>query len=247
MGGSILSLTGQPPSEFRIGDIFGRAFEVLFQHFGVFVVITGCAMLPSALLNYAIITDPTRAPLYLGLVVVLQNFLTALCEAMVLHGAFQHLRGLPVTAGETVSRGMARFVPVVVTSFLVTLITTAGLFCCVVPGVIAMATLVAALPACVVERLGPIKSISRSYHLTEGSRGQIFLAFLMFGLVTMVVSVVVQGMFSRLGSTVAYVISTYAWGTLQTSYLAVLVAIVYHDLRVVNEGLDVEQIAALFD
>jgi len=37
------------------------------------------------------------------------------------------------------------------------------------------------------------------------------------------------------------------WGALWTAYYSIAVVMTYHDLRVAKEGIDIEQIAAVFD
>ena len=42
-------------------------------------------------------------------------------------------------------------------------------------------------------------------------------------------------------------LGTLLWGALWTAYYSIAVVMTYHDLRVAKEGIDIEQIASVFD
>jgi hypothetical protein len=102
------------------------------------------------------------------------------------------------------------------------------------------------LPACVVERLGPWTSLRRSRELTERPYWQVFgLALLLtitsFGglLVEFALAAVAGPIVGRIGNLI--------WNGLWLAFTAVVGTVTYHDLRVIKEGSDIEQIAVVFD
>lgn len=231
------------PAELRIGPVLSKAFEVLFGNFMTFIAISAIATIPAVYYEYATITGAhSNTWLQIGLRVVLSS----LCEAMVLYAAFQTLRSRPVSIAGSVARGLQRFLPVVGTSLLTTIIVTLGIFLLVIPGLIASIMLALALPVCVVERLGPIDSLSRSAELTKGFRWQIFGALFAVGIVEMVAGLAI-GVTRHTDTLPLYLGLLFVVTVLFRAYQSVLIAIIYHDLRVIKDGIDLEGIAAVFD
>jgi hypothetical protein len=102
------------------------------------------------------------------------------------------------------------------------------------------------VPACVVEGLGPIESMSRSAALTKGYRWQM----LGIGAIVFIARTVVSQMVQLGLAPVSPVLAAVA-GVIASSVLALYgfcaVIMTYHDLRVAKEGVDTEQIAAVFE
>jgi hypothetical protein len=122
----------------------------------------------------------------------------------------------------------------------------------------------AATPACVLERAGPFRSLGRSRELTKGHRGRIFglilvvviPALIVAGIITAVMAMFGIGVNLRIGvffdvnrslNTVAAQIVSLIWTAAWTAFYAILVAVTYHDLRVAKDGVDTEEIAAVFE
>jgi len=121
-----------------------------------------------------------------------------------------------------------------------------GMILLIVPGIILMLMWYVALPACVVEGLGPVGSLMRSAELTKGHRWQIL------GLIIVVAIVggIIVGIAGATGVTlggVAVAIIQYLVQSIVGVYGAVLIVVLYRDLRVAKDGIGTEQIAAVFD
>jgi hypothetical protein len=172
---------------------------------------------------------------------------SALAQAMIVFATFQALRGRPVRGGESVARGLQRLGPVLLTSIITGIIVAIGTFLLVIPGIIASVIMCVAIPACIVERLGPIGSIERSSYLSRGYRWPIFGAFFAIGIAEIIAGLLITALTKESGSVWLSPAVTMVWNTLVTAYQTVLVAIIYHDLRVVKDGIDLEHIAAVFD
>lgn len=231
------------PAELRIGPVLSKAFEVLFGNFFTFIVISAVATAPAIYYEWTLLQG---AHGNWWLRTGLRTVLSALCEAMILYAAFQTLRSRPVSIAGSVARGLQRFFPVVGTSLLTSIIVTLGIFLLVVPGVIASIMLALALPVCVVEKLGPVDSLSRSAELTKGYRWQIFGTFFAVGIVELV-AVLALGVTRHSDTLALYLVLLFVVAVLFRAYQSVLVAIIYHDLRVIKDGIDLEGIASVFD
>jgi hypothetical protein len=234
----------QPPTEFSVGRTLGDALTVLSQHVLPFLTIAAIAGVPSLALS---LLHETRSPGSAWGLIGLNLVLNALCEAMILFATFQALRGRPVRIGESMAVGLRRVIPVVVASLVIAVIEGLGFVLLVIPGLIALTMFFVAEPAIVVERLGPFDGIGRSIDLTRGYRWPIFGLAFVVGIVSLIVEAVLSATMRNPEMLVGYTLALFVWGTLTRAYISVMVAIVYHDLRVLKEGIDLDRIASVFD
>ena len=248
--------------EFRVGRVFGRTFWVLSRNFWKFVLVSAVASLPMVLLMRRPIADvsppiqfqsigPTGGVsasipfqsiglslLGICLAVVVGMF----CQAIVLHGAFQGMRGRPVSLVESLQTVLRRFFPILGLIALVSFCAVLGLMLLIIPGLIALTVWFVAMPACVVEKLGPFQSVARSARLTGGHRWKVFGLMLPISVADYVVSPVLDLMPALVAD-----IASLIWSAVYYAFYAIAVIVAYHDLRVAKEGVDIEQIAAVFD
>jgi hypothetical protein len=201
----------------------------------------------------------------------LMILLTMLSQAILFYGAFQDMRRRPVSLADGLKVGLGRFLPLVgmivvfglaVSALFLVLVVVISL----VP-VLAYASPLIAIPVmmlllmwsmgtpvCVVERLGPFRSLGRSRDLTKGHRWRILGLLLVTLIAAMVVAALVGAAVGIVGafSSVSFVdaaarVTALVWNAIWTAYFAVVVVVTYHDLRVAKEGVDTEQIAAVFE
>lgn len=233
--------------EFRVGHVLSRSFSVLSRNL-VFCVVTAVAYLPSlafiAEKNQA--TNPGRAVVVLGGGALLAVLLSALSQAIVLFGAFEDMRGRPVSLMASVQVGLSRFVPVLGVAILVGIFVGIAAILLVIPAFIVMTMLFVAMPACIVEQLGPMQSLRRSRELTKGHRWKIFGLWFLVAIITGIGSQVAS-LFVYLGGTGLSLLVNLLWGALAGAFNAIMVVVAYHDLRVVKEGVDTDKIASVFD
>jgi hypothetical protein len=234
--------------EFRVGQVLNRTFSVLSRNLLPFCVVTAIAYLPNLFLvgqGSAEMTTGQRVGSVLVAVVV-SVVLNVLSEAIVLFGAFEDMRGRPVNLIESLKVGLARFFPVIGVALLVGLITGLAAILLVIPAFIVVTILFVALPVCIVERMGPVRSLSRSAELTKGNRWKIFGLWLLVIIVTMIGSAIIGAIGHLTGAVVGFVLKL-IWGALAGAFNAIMVVVSYHDLRVAKEGVDTDKIASVFD
>ena len=239
-------------SDFRAGRVFSRTWSVLSRNLLPFCLVTAIASLPNVLIvGTQIAGDPSRVGadyagwMFLGFLAAM--VLSALSEAVVLYGAFEDMRGRPVNLLESVRIGLRRFFPVLGVAVLVPLLAGLAGILLVFPAFIVMSMLFVAMPACVVEKLGPLKSMGRSAQLTKGHRWKIFGLWLATIVGGAIVQSALEGLSNYVGGVPLMLIVLLAWGALIGAFYAILVVVTYHDLRVAKEGVDTSQIAAVFD
>jgi hypothetical protein len=233
------------------GSVLGRSLSVWGRNFVPFSAVALVAHIP----NFVLIafTEAPRPgerfrPLEAGNG-FLSFVLSLAVTGAVTFGVFEEFRNRRVQTGQILRFGFRSMWQVFVTSFAVGLVTAVAMVCLVVPAIVASCGLWVAVPATVAEpgsdRLG------RSWELTRGHRFAIFamlVVLLLFGLA-------VGGGFALLAATRGLQALPYAASTLLFSLVNVLVstfgsvvqAVSYHDLRVVKEGADPAQLAAVFE
>jgi uncharacterized membrane protein len=240
-------------NEFRVGDVFGRSFELFARRFLPFFGLTVVAYLPSYALTF-LVGNPEAGSGLVGLISFIATVVCgALASAAVTYGVVQELRGRRFTFSESLGIALRRAVPMIGVGLCVGLLVGLGAVLLIIPGLIALCVYYVAAQACVVERTGVIASLKRSAALTKGHRWQIF------GIVLVLV-VVNIGVALLLGVLVAVLFAAATPGFLTISGLvggvwqafvaafgAVLGGVLYFRLRSVKEGFDIDQIASVFD
>ena len=238
-------------SDFRIGPVITRAARILSQHFLIFFLIGVVANLPSVLLGQAgasVGATPTGQGVALLIIGgVLSFVLSMISQAVMVHASFQAMRMRPVSLGESLKVGLSRVIAVFLLAILMGILAGLASLALVVPGLIVITMWFVSTPACVVERTGPWTSMKRSAALTKGHRWKIFGLLLLLILLSVGVALLLQLVLTQVGSTILTILGTLIWGALWTAYYSIAVVMTYHDLRVAKEGIDIEQIASVFD
>lgn len=240
------------PSSIRVGEVFSRAFALLFGDFTKFYLVAAVFLSPYLLLSlFGTGSVGTRgasgAAVVGGLLGILWAGLSILGQAAMLYGAIQKMRGQEFSIDGSVRRGLARFFPLLGMMICLGIGVSVGFLLLIIPGVILGIMWYVAAPVCVAERLGPIASLSRSAYLTKGNRWRVFGIAVLVGIVTSIAQALIQLALIAVGGATVGAIGVFLWMSLVQAFNSIVVAVLYHDLRVVREGVDIEQIAAVFD
>jgi hypothetical protein len=239
-----------PAGDFAVGQVLGRTSAVLSRNFPTFFAVTAIASLPKYLLSQGAIPVPDDLVMALLLTcfgVFLWVVLATMSQAIVLYGAFQDMRGQRFGMGQSVRIGLRRFFPVIGVATAVTLLGSLGFLAFVVPGCMLFTRWFVAMPACVVEERGVWSSLARSGQLTEGYRWKIFtLMSLMYAADSVVDGLIGQAL-SQVAGGIPELAGHAIWNGIWGAFFAILAVVTYHDLRVAREGVDTEQIAAVFE
>jgi hypothetical protein len=250
-------------ADFYVSDVLTRAWRVFIGNLPFFLGITlliyvaigvviGLLVLPFALAGAPFAAaDASGIAWGLIFIVVLVGLLVffglnTIGEAVLLLGAFRYMRGQPIRVSEALRRGFARVLSLVGLGILSALGLMAGFVLLIVPCVILLCMWWVAVPACVVEGLGPVESLSRSSDLTRGYRWKVFGLVLLLWLINGIGSKMVEVVFA-LGGDLVSSIGSFVSFVVWTAFSNCVLVIAYHDLRVAKEGIDTEQIAAVFD
>jgi len=241
-------------SDFRVGRVLGRTATILSQHFVIFFLVAVVAAAPTVLLIQrnidAMTSGGTPTPdllIMVGIGALLAGLLGLLSQAVMLHAAFQAMRHRPVSLGESLRVGLARVLSILGLAIVMGVLLMLGFIALVFPMFILLTMWWVATPACVVERTGPWSSLKRSAALTKGHRWKIFGLIFLLSIINIIVSQILEVVLVLVGSDILSILARLFWGALYGAYNAIAVVMAYHDLRVAKEGIDIEQIASVFD
>jgi hypothetical protein len=237
-------------NDFRVGRVFGRTASLLARNFPTFFVISMIASLPTILMvptSPDVPADPFRNLGWGLLGLFLMTVLGTLSQAIVLYGAFQDMRGRRVDLAESVRVGLRRFLPIAGLALGVTLLSILGLALLVVPGLIWLTKWFVAVPTCMVEGLGVSASMRRSAQLTKGHRWKIFGLMALLIIVDVAVDKSIDLVLMPAAGGIPALIGRMIWIGIWGAFYAIFAVVTYHDLRVAKEGVDTEQIAAVFE
>ena len=267
-------MTAITVSEFRVGEVLGRSIAILGRNlvpFGILALIFTWPLLffssPMAEDVASGTTSPygsgaagSTDPFTAGEVAVIGGVvLAAVVVAIVLYmlststmvyGTFQDLRGRRIGVATCVRRGLATVFPVLGVALLYTLAVMLGSVALIVPGVMLYTAFWVAIPVAVVERPGVVASLKRSAALTKGHRWRIFGMIMVLALLNGVVDSTLQMSSNGAAGTAAmavHAVVSYLATAFFIAFGAVTTAVAYHDLRLVKEGLGIDEIAAVFD
>lgn len=247
--------------EFRIGQVLGKSLSVYFRNIISFSLISLIVTAPSLFFGLQVVSaDPLLSwnPTILkGLSTLFGLALPFIAAAMLAYGTVQDLRGKRATFSECFVRGVKLLFPVLGVAAVAVLMTIAGLLFLIIPGLVIMTIYWVAIPAAVVERKGVAFSLNRSNDLTEGYQWRVFAILVVLWLVefaagslyglglrfSMGVPEMVQN--NSLGVVLAWI--DHALLVIFTSIRAVAMGVGYFTLRMVKEGVDIEEIARVFD
>lgn len=169
-------------------------------------------------------------------------------------GVVNNLRGLSTSFGDCLSSGLRYFLPAVGIGLSIGLCVMFGLVFFIVPGVILSLGWCVSVPVLVTEGRGVFASIGRSWQLTSGYKGSIFLLGLILVALSFALNMVGQGIaasFMGLGFSTYYLILLVVVAPLLTSIGSIFgaagAASVYYELRQVKEGVGAESLAAVFE
>ncbi len=230
--------------EFSISSVLNRTLSTLLANPAVFIVLALLAMVPGALLSLAT-AGSTGGSAFVN---ILDRILGLVIQGAIAYAAFQVLRGEDVTIGDSMSRGLNEVVTLVLIAILTTLGIVVGTILLIVPGIILACMWAIVVPVCVVERRGTMDCLSRSAQLTKGYRLKIFALFLLVGLATFLIAFVIAGLIGFVtGSEGLALLVASLVASLPVAFGAVMVAIVYFDLRAIQEGVSLDSLANVFD
>jgi len=250
-----------------VGEILDAGFKLLRDRFGALMLCVLVPVVPLTILGTIVTasTDDTAFDTSVsttsddGSAVVgallggfLQGAAIALAVAACIKMISAAYLGERAGVGDSLRFGMSRILALIGTYILVTLILIPAFIALIIPGIFVAVKLSVTFAAVVVERAGPGTSISRSWNLTRGNWWRAFavvlVVFLIVGVITFAVASVFLGaVLTEASEVTVAILSTIVdivINAITYPLWAAVITVLYYDLRVRNEGFDLQLLAA---
>ena len=250
-----MSFTASGSGNLSAGNMLHRALTTLSRNPTAFFGLASLTILPQFLLGALLPDIPEVSFGFIIIVlfvwtfasIIIVLFVWTAVQGALAYSVYHALTGKKVSFGDAIRHGFARFVPLMFVAVLSTLGIALGMVCLVLPGLFLICVWAVAAQACAVEGLGPIDSLKRSFALTQGARWPIFALVVAMYVLSIVVDVVVGWVTEPvLGESAALLVST-AFSLIPHTFEAVLMAVVYFELRSEKEGVALEGLTKVFD
>jgi hypothetical protein len=261
-----------PLRPLNTGELLDRTFSLYRNHFMLFF---GVAALPCLILlayTLAGLAIRPNAPQSMNTLLwtslwglgtmVVSVLATAAAQAATVIAVSQVHLERPAGVVEAFSLVSPRLLTVVGLSIVIGIAVVIGFVFLIVPGVLLILIWSLAIPIAVLENKGVGDSLSRSYQLTQGGRGRIFVIWLLFIVLRFAIAALLQwpiifgiaaltrsGNASGLimGLQVVSAVITFATESLVSPLVTVAFALVYYDQRVRKEAFDLQWMMSTLD
>lgn len=235
------------------GDVLVRTFAIWARNLLSYSMVAIAFAIPSYLLSFyaakALNQEDGVSWITVFFTLMLGTAIGFLTNGFITYSVFQQLRGTPVPIAEGLRVTMSRLVPIIAVSLLGSFLIALGSLLFLIPGIMLFCMFYVMVPVAVVETPGVVESLKRSRRLTDGHKWSIFaLIFIMGALLGIATAIVTRslGHFLELGETATTVVEALV-NAVTSSIAAVAGTVVYHDLRTGKEGIDIDQLVAVFE
>lgn len=241
-----MAAAGQiPEKKLELGPIFVQTLGILNNHRGLLFSLALVGALPDLIL--AQIDEPSNRAL--GFYLVLGSIPQLFVDGLLTFAALRILAEGSATPGRVLAQLGPESGPWFSVGAVYLVVSLLGLFLLVVPGLIAMSALLAAVPACQAENLSLGDSLRRSAELTLGHRlrlcGLMLFPAIAFGLVQGVASGLEEAFWGGLRGGPLLVMD-YLFSAFSLAFFGVLGGVVYVELLALREGGSVRTPADVF-
>ena len=240
-----------------VGEIVDATFTVYRRRFGPMVTIAlilvfipflvslvgGCSLDSSG-------TTTCTSPIgWLGYYVgVVGSIVAGVAAVLVAAGAYADV---PSDWRRAMGIGVRRTVAILLASIVAGLLIAIGFVLLIVPGIFVLVSLAVVWEALIIEGIGPMESIKRSWRLVSGERWRVFgagllvivLMVIFVGVVSAVIALILASGLGVSGGMTGYLVQQVA-SLLTIPLTAALGTVIYLDLRVRKESLSADELAA---
>lgn len=244
-----------PAPRFSIGNVVSLTFSIYFRNFWPFFLMAFVVNLPSLLMQIDTVSSTAEEvggffSVTGALGGLLNLLLSYVVTGAILFGVYQQMRGEPFSMARALNIAGSRVLSILMVSLISGVVVGVGFILLVIPGVILYLMLMVAVPATVVERIGPLDALGRSMSLTRGHRLELLGLIIIFALLMLLITSAANftvGMNLRTDSSMGWIVAWHAFTVAVSLIQSVFLGVVYYELRRSKEGLDLHQLAASFE
>ena len=252
------------------GELLDRTFSLYRSHFGLFIGIYALPHLAVLAFGLWGVASRPYGPNFSNVVglmawacgtILVSTIFSAIAQAATVVAVSQVHLDRPASVFDSFSRIKGHILGVIALSFLITLAVLTGCMALIVPGIFLFLMWSLAVQAKVLEDKGIFDSMSRSMDLTKGSRGRIFVIWILFAVLSIGMSWLVQWPIvaaAGVRSRGAMIRATMMWQVIsQTAgfisqvlvgpLITIALSLVYYDQRVRKEAFDLQLMMSTLD
>lgn len=243
----------------RVGDVLSGSRKAFAAHGLAYCAIMALGYAPIALVTAGSLADDSGDASSIpddvdGLTILIGVAVIAvllaclsLAPAAIAFGVAQDVSGRGFSFNQAMRAALRRSPAILALTVIVVIGGMLGIILLVVPGLIFFCVYAVAVPACVVEGLGPIDSMSRSAFLTRGDRWRVFEILCLVYLGGIGLGQLVSFIATRITNDMVGFAISLPLEIFVGAFSAVALGVLYVQLRVAREGVDIEPIAKVFD
>jgi hypothetical protein len=251
-----------------IGEALDAGFRLLRARFGTLVLCALVPVVPLTILSVIIVSSADPAAFDVNATAssdsgtnasgLVDRLLTGAAAALAIAACFKVISstylGERAGAGESLRYGLTRFLPLMVAYIVLSIALPLAFIAIIIPGVFLAVKWSMTYAAIVAERAGPFSAMGRSWALTRGHWWRTFGTLVVLGLIAFVLFFVGLAVVGAAAVAVDDTIGTTAYAVVITvatilvlavlyPLVAAIVTVIYYDLRVRNEGFDLQLLA----
>jgi hypothetical protein len=250
-----------------IGEMLDAGFKLFRQRFGTLMVCVLAPVVPLSIISTLIVASvddrafdvdaPAIDSSSADVANLIDNILSGAAAAIAIAACFKVISsaylGERTDAASSLRYGLSRLGPLIVAYIAMSVGIGLGLIALLIPGIFLAIKWSMTFPAIVAERAGPFKAMGRSWDLTRGHWWRTFGTLLVVVLISFVLAfaillalgaaVATSDSISELAFAVLITVVTIIVLAVLYPLTAAIVTVVYYDLRVRNEGFDLQLLA----
>lgn len=224
-------------------ELIDASFQFLRENFALLFTAVAVTYAPIAVLEYQAALDPANI-LLAALKGIVAWFFSAFAQAAVIAIVAARYVGEEITAADALRAVWSRIGTVLLITFVYGLLVGIGTVLLIAPGIYFAARYFAAMAAALVEDRSTNSALDRSAALTDGSKMRIVGIFLVTLIVYFVLNAAVVAIGSALTSVAFAAVFARAIMAVTNPFIFTLVTLLYFDLRIRREGLDLDFLMA---
>jgi hypothetical protein len=237
-------LPAPPPLQPRsVADILETAFDLYKRHWVTLVQLVAYLIVPLTLLQYLIGDllegEDEGSGVVAGslLLLIASVFIGLLLTGAIAWAVAKILIGREPDISDCYRNGYRRIWSILLVAVLSALAIAAGFILLIIPGFIVLTRLSVAIPAVVIEQRKGTDALGRSWNLVKGYGWPVFGALI----VSWLIAGIVNGILTAIGGDNWFVSGIFAaiGSIITTPFTALVVGLIYFDLRVRKENLDI--------
>ena len=255
-----------------LGEVLDRTFTLYRERFLLFAGITALPYLSTLIFNFGVLlveqsgahgsTPSLQSPGLLGGIIAgaiggvfLLVLMVCIAHAATVSAVSDVYLGRPTSVSTAYAHAKGSILIVIAIMIMSFIATAVGFIFLFIPGIYIACRLSVSVPVAIVEKESPVASMERSMELTKGYAGQMFLLLLLVGVLSWVVSMLLEApgtiftvaaaMAKRqppLVATVYTYLAQYVAQVVVGPIGTISASLMYYNLRVRKEGFDIQHL-----